>query len=570
MQVLITYGNSGAKWSKQAARPLAEFCGGPAVIDYLKKEVVDEPSWAMWGLYSLQDGKELAESLRPLLEKGKPYWSAPPEFTAATGAGIHALPLLLPRLDKRGHWVCLALGHIGGPQAVETLIANLGNTDPGVAVAAAKGLGDTGSLAGVAPLIAQLRHEDRLRRHWAVLGLGRIGGPEAVAALTEVLRTERDRKDRLVRRAAAVLLAEIAPLSDEAKQLIAQYEEEDRKLVAVYQPRNKRFDESFPLNTEVAIKENRPVSYSSIGETRVVMDWANRLMVRYGGCTGCYSNECFAFDVGTSTWFPIRASDQFCCLWNEIRPNPGCSRGLAFDGRNKLIWVGGGIGGYSGPTHATHNRHNALAGYDAATDRFLPCTNATGMAKAYSGEPPKYFTFDTDANLLVSSKSGAMGIGLLDPVSRKTYIKPAPEKMPELDHYPPPAMEYDPVSKLTLVTHPKLDWKLLFWDSQANTFRLSKATVPGAPSVKVSGGLHYDGLNQALILIGGVSREAGNMPTCLYDRDGDRWVDLGVKDLGQLGGSDGLTVFDPEHNVFLGLRGGAYRYKNVPVGTKAR
>lgn len=29
-----------------------------------------------------------------------------------------------------------------------------------------------------------------------------------------------------------------------------------------------------------------------------------------GGCTGCYSNECFAFDPGTGTWFPIRAANR--------------------------------------------------------------------------------------------------------------------------------------------------------------------------------------------------------------------------------------------------------------------
>lgn len=35
-------------------------------------------------------------------------------------------------------------------------------------------------------------------------------------------------------------------------------------------------------------------------------------------------------------------------------------------------------------------------------------------------------------------------------------------------------------------------------------------------------------------------------------------------------GSDGLTAFDPEHHVFPGLGGGAYRYKPVPLGSRAQ
>src|SRR6185369_443490 len=116
-------------------------------------------------------------------------------------------------------------------------------------------------------------------------------------------------------------------------------------------------------------------------------------------------------------------------------------------------------------------------------------------------------------------------------------------------------------------THPKLDWKLALYDPAANTFRVSDAVVPGKPDVKVCGGLIYDSINQAMILVGGPLRdkEKGLMPTCVYDRVADRWIALDVHDPGKLGGGDGLSVFDPEHNVILGLRGGAYRYKAVPV-----
>jgi hypothetical protein len=412
-----------------------------------------------------------------------------------------------------------------------------------------------------------LSHKDRLRRHWAVLGLGRIGGPDAARALTDLLAKEDQRKDRLIAFAAATFLNEIGSLSQEAKRLITRFEEEDRQLVPVYQPRNPRFDDKFPVNTEVLIKEHRPVTYSSIGETRAAMDWANRLLFRYGGCTGASSNEFFAFDVGTGTWFPIRASDHYCHLFNEVRPNAGCSRGMTYDGINRLVWIGQGIGSSTGPTSVTHNHSNGLAAYDAALDRFYPCANANTMAKAYSGEPAKAFTFDYDANIVYGSQSGGKGISILDASTRKTSLLEAPAKMPSWDQYRPPAFAYDPVSQKLLCTHPDLGWKLLSYDRKANSFALSETPYPDTANKQIMGGLVYDSLNREMILIGG-SRDGKSMPTCRYDRKTGMWIDLHVKDLGHMGLGQGTCVFDPEHNVILEpIRGGAYRYKAVAMGT---
>ena len=569
IKVLVDYGRSGEKLSQYAAIPLAEFCGGPEAIGFLRERAAEGDGWALWGLSAMQDGEDLVESIRPILESGRPRWDAPPEFTAARWGGIHAVRPLLKHLDQRGHWVCLALGHIGGPLAVHTLAGSLNHADPGVAVSAAKGLGETGAYAAIQPLIVNLRHADRLRRHWAVLGLGRIGGPDAAKALRELLATERARKDRLVRKAAVETLKEIGPLSTEAAQLIAEFEQEDAHLVPEYRPRSQRFDETFPLNQEVYFKDHSPKTYCSIGETRVVMDWANRLLLRYGGCTPCYSNECFAFDVGSATWFPIRAANHFSGWNNELRPNAGCSRGMVYDGVNRLTWIGGGIGAGPNPGAANYGRHIGLAGYDAALDRFCLPANAATMATNYTGEPAKAYAFDSDAGLVISSKSGSRGIGLLDVRKRETFVRTAPPQMPTLDCYPPPAFAYDPVARLTLCTHPKINWQLILYDPQANTWRFSTAKVPGQGDIKVCGGLVYDSLNRAMILVGGVDRDGKAMPTCLYDRKADQWVDLQVKGQGNLRGGDGLSVFDPEHNVILGIHGGAYRYKSVPVGTKA-
>src|SRR5206468_2653420 len=69
----------------------------------------------------------------------------------------------------------------------------------------------------------------------------------------------------------------------------------------------------------------------------------------------------------------------------------------------------------------------------------------------------------------------------------------------------------------------------------------------------------------------GVSKETGAMPTCVYDRGKDVWIDLKAKNLGAMGVGQDTCVYDPEHNVILELiRGVAYRYKEVPVGTRAR
>jgi hypothetical protein len=573
IKVLLDTGRGAGKWKYMVTHPLAEFCGGADVVDWLKAVAGDTdpyrslPGWALWGLTAMQDGDDLARSLRPALE-ARAMWAAPPEFTAAQGAGRSALPLLLKRLEGRGYHVCRALGYIGGPEAVESLISRLGDRDPGVAVAAAKGLGETGSLSAVKPLLGRLEHPDRLRRHWAVLGLGRIGGPEARAALTEVLRREEKRKDRLVRKAAAELLKEMGPLSEEAKALIGAFEEADLKVVPVHAPRNPTFGEAFPVNTEVLIKEHRPLTFCSIGETRAAMDWANRLVFRYGGCTPCYSNEMFAFDVGSATWFPIRAADQYCHLENERRPNPGCSRGMCFDSIHKWVWIGQGIGGSSGPTQTTHNHNNGLTAYDAALDRFLPCPGVTAPAKAYSGEPAKMFAFDSDLALVVGSVSGSQGISSVDANTLKTAILKAPERMPSWEQYRPPAFAFDPVGHQLLVLHPELDWKLLVYDRKEGRFSQLKDRYPGEPSKQIMGGLVYDCLNREMILIGG-NDKGKVMPTCRFERRSRSWEDVNAKNVGLLGHGLGTCVFDPEHNVILDVfSGAAYRFKNVPVGTR--
>jgi hypothetical protein len=142
--------------------------------------------------------------------------------------------------------------------------------------------------------------------------------------------------------------------------------------------------------------------------------------------------------------------------------------------------------------------------------------------------------------------------------------------MPSWDQYRPPAFAYDPVQGKILCTHPDLGWKLLAYDPKANTFRINDNVYPGKPSKQIMGGLVYDSLNRDMILIGGVSKDTGTMPTCVYDRKKDAWIDLNAKNLGTMGVGQDTCVYDPEHNVILEpIRGVAYRYKDVPIGTHA-
>jgi len=214
----------------------------------------------------------------------------------------------------------------------------------------------------------------------------------------------------------------------------------------------------------------------------------------------------------------------------------------------------------------TFGYSTGLAAYDPATDRYISPKNTRNLPKTVPGEPHKWWAFDYRAGLVVGSISSAKGVAVLDVRTQKAEIRPGPAEMPNLNDYPPPAFAYDPVARVVMSASKKLDWRLALLDLSANTFKWSKATVPGAGVDTLScGGLVYDCLNREMILIGG-----SKTPTCLYDRKADQWVDLIPKQHGVLADRDNARkcFYDPEHNVVLSLNGAAYRYKAVPAGTK--
>jgi len=573
IKTLISYGDRGSRWSPYVMIPLAEFTGGPVALDWLKRCAAGGEGWGVWGLSALEDGETLARSLGFLLERGTPQWDAPPELTAARWAGVHALGSLRAGMGGRSHWCLLGLAHIGGPDAVETLTRNLTHVDPGVAVAAAKGLGDTLAYDAIEPLAAQLKHADRLHRHWAVLGLGRIGGPMTALALTQVLRDEAKRKDRLVRKAAAEILKEMGQLSLEATELIEAFEKEDAAFLPEYRPRNSLFDEGFAVNREVSVPSLRPRSYSSFAGTSVVMDWANRLLIRYGGDERV-NNECFGLDVGTGTWFPIRATSLFIGWNGERRSGPGCARGMAYDGINKLVWIGAGVRAKYYPGSHNYGRAIGLSVYDVALDRFTTLPKVPRMPQRVKGDPARVFCFDPDTACVLTSSAARGGIPQINVLTRTVSVRRAPRGLPTFEYRYAAGLEYDPVAKVTMVFHPDLRFRTVLYDAQETDprkgWKWSEARVPGLPQTKVSGGMVYDSLNKAMILLGGVDRDVKSikMASCVFDRDADDWTDLEAQDIGRLKGNGGACVFDPEHNITIGL-GGAYRYKTVPPGTKA-
>ncbi len=544
-----------------ALNAVTHYAGGPVAAELFRKTAAQGKPWpadnhiwsatnaismGKYGLAMLADGEALSQELGPRL--GTENWALSSEFLLARFAGPPALPALEKMIPVRGFAAAVAIGYVGGPDVVATLGPALASDDLDTAVWAARGLGESGQFAAVAPLVKALASPHRLLRSRAALALGRIGGPEAAGALSGLATTE---KEYLPRRSADQALKELGLASGVEKELAG--------FVPSYAPANPRFGADFPVGKWVPL--GRVHTVASVGETRCAADAYSGLWLRYGGCSGCYSNECIGYDPASEKWFVVRPPEMMGLFFNETRAAQGCSRGMAFDAKSRRFWINHAVGGNGSPSNGAMLPGQSACAYDAALDRFegnFPDRRRIG------GEGPTWYVADPTHGYIVTEWMGPTTVAVDTATTALVDLKF--EGAPDLSHnYNHDPAAYDPVSGLLLrfvvggkyKGKPDLEGLWLF-DVAGGKVRRSKA---GHPEGKHGGAncMVYDPLNREILLFltSGAWR---------YDREKDAWEKVG----------DGADLYgvdvDPQHNVFLGLVKGslaAYRYKAVPAGTRA-
>jgi HEAT repeat protein len=550
--------------------------GGPAVTEMFRKLAPSGAPWpaenhewgsgrplsmGKYGLAMLFDGEALVKELGPRL--GTEHWAFSSEFVLARFGGPPAIPELQKVLTKRGHVAPLAVGYIGGPDAVKMLEPLLASEDLSAATAAARGLGESGQLSAVAPLVKALSSPNRVVRSRAALALGRIGGPEAAAALAALLKSE---KEHLPKRSACAMLKEIMgsdPLTAKGSDpIISAAEKELAEFVPAFNPVNPKLGADFAAGKLVGV--SGVLTVASVGETRCAVDQYSGLWMRYGGCSGCYSNECTAFDVASGKWFVVRPPENLGLFFNETRAAQGCSRGMAYDAKSRCFFINHAVGGNGNPSNWAMYPGRSICRYDAALDRFEG--NFPGYRQDLGGgEGPTWFIADSTRGLIVSEWMGPVTWALDTATNKLVDLKfdgapPLPEK------YLHEPAGYDPVSGLIVRwaggggrRKPENQGLWLF-DVAGGKAAKSKGPLPAG---EYGGGnaMAWDACNRELVLFlsTGVWR---------YDRAKDEWEKAADGD-----GKIYVVDYDPQHNVFLALRPPgslvAFRLKGVAPGTKA-
>lgn len=541
-----------------AMSAMTHYAGGPVAAELFRKVAAQGKPWpadnhtwdstnpismGKYGLAMLYDGEALAKELGPRL--GTENWALSSEFLLARFAGPPALPALEKAMGVRGFAATVAIGYIGGPDVASTLGAALASDDLDTAVWAARGLGESAQRSAVAPLVRALSSPHRFVRSRAALALGRIGGPEAVKALGELVASE---KEYLPRRSAVEALKELGKA------------ESPIEFVPAYSPANPKFGADFPVGKWVKLGRTRTIA--SVGETRCAADAYTGLWMRYGGCSGCYSNECIGFDPASEKWVVVRPPEMMGLFFNETRAAQGCSRGMAYDAKSRRFWINHAVGGNGSPSNGAVMPGQSACWYDAALDRFegnFPDRRKVG------GEGPTWYVADSAHGRIVTEWMGPATVSI--DTSTAKLVDLAFEGAPDLkENYNHDPVAFDPVSGqiLRFVTpgnkykeKPEIQGLWLF-DVAGGKARKSKA---GHPEGKHGPGssMAYDSLNRAVVLF--LSTGAYR-----YDREKDEWERVGE------GPEPYVVDFDPQHNIFLGLvqdQLAAYRVKNVVPGTRA-
>ena len=549
----------------RAKAALADYSGGSAATAFFRELAGRGQPWpasnqsgssadvGKRALAAVCDGKALAEELGPRL--GVERWMLHSEFLLARFSGPPALPYLEKFLTVRGFSVPLVVGYIGGPDAIDRIAPLLDSENLSAATAAARGLGESAQLAAVQPLVRALSSSNRVTRSRAALALGRIGGPEAARALAALLEGE---KEYLPRRSAWAMLREVEAGGQEHAELLARVGKELDGFIPAYNPVNPQFGADFPIGKVVVL--DKAVTVASYGETRCAVDARAGVWLRYGGCDMCYSNECIGYDPASGKQFVIRPNEVSGLFFNEVRAGRGCSRGLVYCWQSRLFWMNNSTGF---PTDMT--RRTDAATYDLTLDRFdghYPQTTVT------TGEGPKWYIADSRRGHVYNEFMGPVTDAI--DTRTKNLVKLPFAGLPRLHaFYVFEAAGYDPVADLVLRevrNHKKRagqtpeDFGVWLMGPGTGTARKSKSPLPEGERGSQGMQMVFDSLNRDLTVLRSTGAYA-------YDRETDTWRKAADGNFQMV-----VFDFDPQHNVFIGLRSGkmvAFRLKNVPVGTKA-
>lgn len=463
-----------------------------------------------------------------------------------------------------------ALGVIGGSDAVASLSQQMETDDATVIFRSAKALARIGSTEALDALLTASESKVRVRRHAASLFLGQIGGPKAIARLQELLDKD---ADRLVRAAGADGLDQIG--ARESQAVVAAFRKADAGLPAiVYQPRNPRFGPDFPVNQWVNLKI-RIKTDSAFGEMGWNYDVANRLFLRYGGCSG-YHNEMTVFDLGAEQFIQRRPNEKMAG-WGDRRLINGCTAGRCWDPITKVMWLGPAIGSTE-PSLAIYDYYNKdgafrFCNYDLATDRFRAAPKATYATR---------YAFDWKNGLLLPVKFTHINHKTKDfwafDVKSNTWLdkKTAGDYPRDQDHTTAAVDQDSGLLVLYVAPHPERPAETWTYDPARNVWKNMQPKVQ--PEGVPGGGFVYDPFHKLLLLQSGkkATQYGGgdDSITWTYDIRTNTWTDLKMK-TGPGNPWVGAMDYDPEHNVFVlfnhrDQQVWAFRYKAVAVGTKVQ
>lgn len=288
------------------------------------------------------------------------------------------------------------------------------------------------------------------------------------------------------------------------------------------------------------------------------VSWAydrhHRKFVRFGGCSGGYTNEVFACWFDGSGNF---VSEQIIApgtSGGDNRPGAGCSRGICYDSKRHIVWGYGGIGASPIPTSG---KGWALMGLDLGDKSFRMAPGSDGfrMGEACQIE----YGEGDDAILLVGRDAGAWHQTWLYEFSTSKWRKIGKEWDPNasgprnginLTYFHP---VYDPESRsfvLLLGSQPQT------WVFTPSTMTDWEVRTPSpSPPARTRYGSAYDPVMRRIILHGGRN---GETDTWAYNVRANQWTRIQTS--GALTpGTDGMMPFDydSEHNVFV-----SYSYKS--------